>query len=212
MKNFRLFIFLTSFLFINFLIVDSYGQEVSANKIYSFLPQYMFHRGIRIDIERKLKENRWIQICPQIYFANGEYENSGDTYNELFGAGLAVYSKRYINNNILTGENDKIDELGIYISYGLSYNYFYLNYLENYSYGSSTPYSTCIHKIGGDVLIGYQVLYWDILSVDIYTGLGIRYSITKTEGMEDALFNNFYNGFGYTGNLMHLGLRIGISL
>lgn len=189
------------------------SQEKSEiTRITSFVPQYLFQRGIRIDIEQKLSENQWIQFCPQIYYANGDYYNGDDDYNELFGVGIFVNHKRFVNNSVFNfSEKRKVEELGLYICYGLTYNYFYLNYVEK-DYYSSNEYATYINKFGGDVYLGYQMIVGGILSVDIFTGLGTRYSMTRTEGEKKLLFNDFYTGYGYTGNLMHLGIKFGVEL
>jgi len=188
------------------------AQETKTHsKIISFTPQYMIKRGLMMNIDTKLNNNKWFQISPQIYLANNENYNGGDNYNELIGFGIDFHRKIIVNNipKMLTFKG--ISELGIYLSYGPSYNFFYLNYFDDDEYNSA-QYHTNIHKLGGDVMIGYQFFIKKILSIDIYTGLGIRYSFIESEGEQESLFSDSYIGFGYTGNLMLLGIRFGLSL
>ncbi|MBN2520843.1 MAG: hypothetical protein JXB17_10090 [Bacteroidales bacterium] len=196
----------------NTMHIGLYGQDVySPSKIISFTPQYMINRGLKMNIERKLNECKWIQISPELYFANNNNSNGGDHYNELIGAGISVHKKLFFNQNSGLFSPYVTNELGLYLSYGPSYNFFYLNYFSSDdNYGSQ--YSTYIHKIGGDVLIGYEFIIKNILIIDLYTGLGLRYSFIDVEGEKQNLFYRYYTGFGYTGTLFQGGMRIGLNL
>lgn len=215
MKNIRnIALILLLMLFAQFCIVQmaTAQENQDPEKIFSFVPQTMILHGIRVDWERKINENKWIQLCPEVYFANGDYSNGNDEFNELVGAGLRLYKKRYVNNSIFVNNSSNVNELGIYLAAGPTYQYYHLNYLEDNNTEAYT-YKVDINKLGFDILIGYQFLIKDIVSIDIYTGLGARYSFVDPKGGDrDNLFDGYYTSYGFTGNLIHGGLRIGLKL
>jgi len=197
----------------------SYAQEDSLpKKIISFVPQNLIKRGIRVDYEFKIKERQWLQICPQFYLGDRNYKlddyqyysgstmNNGldnEDYNSIVGAGISIYHKYYPIQK---------HDLGWYISYGLHYNYFFTQFNVLTDYDQLIEEDHSIHKIGGDVLIGYQHIFFKVLAIDIYTGLGTRLSFFNPSIGNLHKFDNFFTSFGYTGNVMQLGLRIGVVL
>lgn len=214
-------ILITSIL-ISLFIKPSTAQEDTTKLkgiVYSFVPQYLINSGIRIDIEKQITPRSFIQICPQFYLGEKNNNNSSefyyddtyyydyyydnDDYNKLVGGGLNIYHKVFANSNFL--------KKGIYFSYGLSYSYFEIDYYEKYL-NSTINANAKIQKYGGDLLIGYQLFLKNKLSIDVYTGLGVRNSNMETDSGNRDRFNSSYFGYNYTGNLMHLGFRIGLIL
>jgi len=109
---------LLSLLFLLFLNVYP-QEEKNKETIYSFLPQYLINRGIRIDIEKQIGPRHYLQICPQFYLSEKDEDNFAldkNKFSYLIGGGLNLYHK------IFTFEDFK--KYGLYLSYGLSYNYF----------------------------------------------------------------------------------------
>lgn len=197
---------------------DTFAQKDTVKidgMIYSFVPQYLINRGIRLDIEKQITPRSFIQICPQFYLGErNDYSSSDINYddyyyydenefNKVTGGGLNVYHKVFANTNFLKN--------GIYFSYGLSYNYFEIEYYENYLDAIINAKGK-IKKYGGDLLIGYQFLFRHKLSLDLYTGVGTRFSNMNTNGESKDRFNSSYFGYNYTGNIMHIGFRIGLIL
>jgi hypothetical protein len=181
-------------------------EEQTRESIYSFVPQYLINRGIRVDIEKKLTQRHFLQICPQFYLSEKEEDtflNSTNQFSYLIGGGLNVYDK------IFAAESYK--EYGLYFSYGLSYNYFYIEYLDD-SGESELSAKANISKLGGDLILGYQFFIRDLVSIDIYTGLGTRVSFMDANGADTDRFNTGYFGYNYTGNILLLGLRLGVIL
>jgi len=181
--------------------------------IYSFVPQYLINRGIRLDIEKQITNRSFIQFCPQFYLGEREtrdndiyyddYNYDDDDYNKVLGGALNVYHKIFANKNFT--------QSGVYFSYGLSYSYFEIDYYEEYLDATINANAT-IQKYGGDMLLGYQFFIKNKLTIDLYTGVGIRFSEMDTNGDNKDRFNSNYFGYNYTGNLMHLGFRIGLIL
>lgn len=173
--------------------------------IYSFMPQYLINNGIRIDIEKQLKNKHFIQVSPQFYLSEQNKEdgsNSDDnSFTNLVGGGVNIYHKYFVDDDFLKNP--------LYISYGLSYNYFNIDYYDEYL-GSLIHANADIHKMGVDITVGYQKIIGDVVSLDIFTGLGTRYSVMGTDSESDDRFNSSYYGYNYTGNLMLLGLKIGL--
>lgn len=199
------YLILILFVFTNITLAFS-QSEISNKTIYSFVPQYLINRGIRVDIEKKIAERHYLQICPQFYLSEKEDKEflvDKNQFNYLLGGGLNIYHK------IFTVED--IKENGLYLSYGLSYNYFNIEYLDNsgeYEFSAEAD----IHKTGADLILGYQVLINNIVSLDFYTGLGTRLSYMNTSGNDKDRFNTGYYGYNYTGNILILGFRIGVVL
>jgi hypothetical protein len=184
-----------------------YAQDIEKKKtVYSFVPQYLINRGIRIDVEKHIKNNHVIQFCPQFYLSErdeDDFFNNTNKYNYLIGGGMNVYHKIFASSDY--------KKYGLYLSYGISASYFNIEYTDD-SDNLNISAKADIFKTGIDVLLGYQIFAYDIISIDIYTGLGTRLSFLDTNGTDKDKFNNGYYGYAYTGNIMHLGLRIGVIL
>lgn len=180
--------------------------------IYSFVPQYLINRGIRIDVEKQISPRSFIQFCPQFYLGQqkdsndndiyyNDYDYAQDDYDNVIGGALNIYHKVFANDNFLRN--------GLYFSYGLSYSYFEIDYLDTYLDNTINASGT-IHKYGGDLLLGYQFFFKDKLSIDLYTGVGTRFSEMDTNAENTDRFNRNYFSYNYNGNLLHLGFRIGL--
>ncbi|MFW6222218.1 MAG: hypothetical protein ACOC3T_01265 [Bacteroidota bacterium] len=187
-------------------VMSSFAQTdtLQANKIISFVPQYLINSGIRVDYDIRLSDRHWLQLAPQIYLrdrSSSDPEEYYPDYHQLYGAGLFLYHKQYLKQNS--------EPEGAYLSYGLTYNYFYLNYDEEWVNSYVERYSK-INKLGGDIIIGISTILFDYVTLDIYAGLGVRYSLLDSDAENPRHFNDFYSDFGYTGNMMSLGLRLGV--
>lgn len=166
---------------------------VPKKTIISFVPQYLIIDGIRIDVERQIKGKHYLQVCPQLYL-NKEPKYYAN-YEKMIGGGLFIYHKYFPNENRLKN--------GIYMAYGLTYNYFQFDVLDD----NDEITMLKVNKVGADLVVGYQYLLNNVISFDFYTGIGNRNSIfegTRTDILYDATF-----GYGYTGNLFLFGFRIG---
>ena len=199
-KYIVLFLFLPIF-------YTSFSQETEKNKtVYSFVPQYLINRGIRIDIEKHIKNNHVLQFCPQFYLSErdeDDFSTSKNKYSYLIGGGMNIYHKIFASPDY--------KNYGLYLAYGISLSYYNIEYTddsENFAIAAKAD----VVKTGLDVLLGYQLFSHDIFSIDIYTGLGTRLSFMDSNGADKDRFNNGYYGYAYTGNIMHLGVRIGVIL
>jgi len=198
-------------------ISNSFAQKDTIKidgMIYSFVPQYLINRGIRLDFEKQITPRSFIQFCPQFYLGEQKDYNSNEIYyddvsyeeddfNKVIGGAINVYHKIFANSDFTRN--------GVYFSYGLSYSYFEIDYLEEYL-DNTISTTGKIQKYGGDLLIGYQFIFNNKLSLDLYTGVGTRFSNMDTEAVNKDRFNSNYFSYNYEGNLLHFGVRIGLVL
>jgi hypothetical protein len=183
---------------------DERQLDYEPSKLIAFVPQYLINNGIRIDYDIRIKNNHWLQLAPQFYLREkGESspDQSTEDFTQLYGGGLYLHHRRYISP--APGEN------GSYLSYGVGYNYFYLSYDEKHFSNYTQRYSR-INKFGGEVTIGMVATIQEVFVLDFYAGLGVRYSMINSDADNPKHFDDFYPDFGYTGNVILLGLRIGL--
>ncbi len=178
-------------------------EESSFDEVISFHPFHLVNNGIRIDYDRKIAKNHWIQIGPQFYAAEKNEDNDGREYNELMGVGFSVYHRIYLGS--------KAPSLGTYFSYGATFSHFNLKYDEPTSSRTGVTSETSINKFGGDIVIGYQTQAFERLIIDVFAGLGGRYADRDFTGLTHKKFNKFLYDYGYTGNVILGGIRIGFS-
>lgn len=204
MKNIYKFLFL---LFIFPLQINAQDSLPQYNKaIYSFVPQYLIKQGIRIDIEKQIKGQHFLQVCPVFYLSeqnNDDFLFDNNAYTKLIGGGVHLYHKYFVSENF--------DKNPLYISYGLNYNYYEVDFYDEYL-DETVLANSSIQKMGFDVIIGYQSIIKDVVSIDIFTGLGTRYALMNSSTDNTDKFNQGYLGYNYTGNLLLLGFRIGMKL
>jgi hypothetical protein len=190
------------FLFFS-LIISQFvkAQDSNINEVIAFHPFHLINNGIRIDYDRKLSDKQWLQISPQFYAAERTDNNDFRDYNELLGVGVSLFHRIYLSNQT---------SFGTYFSYGFTYSHFNLKYDEDNS-GPVNTAETTIDKFGGDIVIGYQSVAFEKLVIDVYAGLGSRYSDRTYIGTIHRNFNKLMYDYGYTGNVLVAGIRIGFG-
>ncbi len=192
-------------------------EEIEYKNSIGFVPHYLIMNGLGLNYERKIGDKQWLALAPQLYANEQSESNSYDLgsdgfYTSLLGVGLTVMHKYDFIHDL---------ERSIYIAYGMEFNYFELKYpyeawytyeengLEYYTYGIA-EYKETIQRAGVDILIGYR---WHPLSnfyTEIYTGGGIRKSFSETnQTTNPQKFDEYMNGYGYTGTVFLIGLKIG---
>ncbi len=174
------------------------NKAENVTQFVSISPQYAFIDGFRIEVDKKINQNNWIQIAPIVFVRNSfPYENVKD----LKGLGLHVYHRYF------PGEG--IEKYPVYISWGSVYHYHAINYEED-GLIDKVSKKTELHKFGFDVIIGLAFLTESNLVLDLYTGMGIRNTWTKSNSDNPLLFNDHLFDYGYSGVVPLLGIRIGI--
>jgi hypothetical protein len=170
--------------------------------VLSFHPFHLINNGIRIDYDRHLGKSHWLQIGPQFYAAERNEDSNGEEYSELVGAGVSVFHRIYLG--------EEKPSLGAYFSYGFTYNHYNLKYEEDTPTDNVLD-ETTIDKYGADIIIGYQTRAFDKLIFDVYAGLGGRYSDRSFKGESHRKFNETLLDYGFTGNVMVFGFRLGFN-
>ncbi len=182
---------------------DQQGSFSHAQKMISFVPQYLGKSGLRIDYDLRLNHKHWLQFAPTIYLQNNEISHSshGANFNHLIGSGLHIYHRFYPEN--------EISYPGIYISWGGVYQYYVINYNEQMENSEMKRHST-IQKVGGDVIIGINTRLIEPVLIDFYAGMGLRHSFLESDALNPKRFDELYSDYGYTGNILILGIRISL--
>jgi hypothetical protein len=183
----------------------------------SIVPQYAAISGIRIDYERKIKNGKqWIQLGPQIYLDNNGYNN----FSKLTGYGMNAYYKMYLFHSKRKNTNG-LARTTLYFSTGPTFQHYNLVSTEEVPYESvelgityirfaSTEVTTKINKFGGSAIFGMQFTF-DRFLLDLYGGIGIRYSVDEDGNMVE-FFNDDWIDLGYSGILLEGGIRLGFFI
>lgn len=191
----------------------------------SFVPQYLFNAGLRMDIEKRLqKDGHWLLLGPQIYMdMHGDSEDEvggirNDHYNEMVGVGLEVYHKMFVNK-------EKINPFGAYFSYGATYRFHHIkfdgeDYHEYTEDGLEyveliiTEGTETINRVGINATVGLQTEVSDFMVADFFIGAGLHYSFLNSDITEEREFNRqgIFWDYGYSGTVFVGGLRIGVLL
>jgi hypothetical protein len=189
------------FLFLTF-SAKAQNDSLAFDEVLSFHPFHFVNNGIRIDYDRHLGKGHWLQIGPQFYVAERSVDQYDDLreFKDLLGVGVSIYHRIYV------GKEKPLK--GTYFSYGFTYNHFNLKY-DNTT--TKEEEETEINKFGGDIVIGYQTMFMDKLVVDFYAGLGGRYADLRYRGDTHKKFNDFIYDYGFTGNVIIMGVRIGFG-
>lgn len=195
-------------------------DTIAPKSIVSFVPQYLINNGIRIDYDTRIKDHHWLQLSPQFYlrensayspddyggYGSGGYEEDyyyEDEYDftRLLGAGIHIYHRFY--------PSVSFEGHTAYIKYGLTYQYFNINYDEKL-FNSHVERYTNIHKTGADINFGVVTFLNEYIGIDLYAGLGFRYSHRYSDADNPREFNGFFPDYGFTGNIVNLGLRVSL--
>lgn len=181
------------------------------------VPQYLFENGIRIEIDRRIQESHnWITWSPTIYYRGqpGSWISGNYDVQSLAGMGLEVLYRWYPAGFGYQG--------GVYVSGGGGYRYmsqkikgyqwddFQQDGLTFYDYNNGIWYRISqTYSLRG--IVGYQLVSNKHLGLDLYVGLGAKYSIIdKPEGAM-AYFTENHNPFTGSGFFITGGFRMGIG-
>jgi hypothetical protein len=179
------------------------AEEPGFRNMISFQPLYMIVNGLRIDYDRAINKNHWIQAAP-VFFLNENQRNTfGNNYKSQQGVGLHLYHRYY------PGEG--FGRSPFYISYGGMWHFNRMLYNESINNQLSERY-TMLNRRGLDVIIGVQSTATHRFVIDIYTGMGIRMVSMKTDAQDPRHFDNAYIMPGYAGTIILGGIRIGFVM
>jgi len=200
-------------------------QPVLKNAI-ALLPQYALYRGIRVDIERRLKSgDHWLVFANQFYLDvenNTYYYNEGDygDYESMLGVGLNVYFKTIVFKSRKINAISGLPRQSIYLQAGPNFQYFSLQNEEEvatpFTDVNGTTYfqfnletvSKPIYRFGALANAGWQLAF-DRFLFDLYIGMGIKYSLDGDGNLiKDS--NSQWVRPTFSGILLDGGLRFGL--
>ncbi len=194
-------------------------QIAPAKLTLTFEPGYLFMSGLKLNLSYNAGKGNWITLSPVFYGAMRDTSNyiyEGDrSYHKLLGYGIELGHKVFLFHDIY-GERAK----GFYFKYDFKYTYFNIkknvyaqfeNPDNSYSYRDGEENSK-IGKVGGDIILGFQLSVKEKLFFDFYTGVGIRYSTFSSNTKKAYRYNTNVWDFGYTGIVPVFGVRIGVGL
>lgn len=191
------------FLFL-FVAQAVHSQSLFNRNTVSLVPLNLINGGLRIDFEHQIGENsrNWILLGPQYYYKDvTEYEsmNFGD-FDELEfrGMGLELAYKHLLEEAGFSGN--------AYYLVGVSFQYFDIKNEDKIN-----PGSILLQKTGAHFIIGYQMKTKERINIDLFTGLGFRYTLEEANDMKNDFSELSWN-LGYTGPAFLLGVKIGIIL
>lgn len=182
--------------------LNSAEGKFKPSGIISFVPQYFLINGLRLDYDLPVNANHWIQMAPVFFYKNTPSDGALATTrnNSQRGAGLHVYHRYY--------PADGFGATKVYLAYGPMYHYNHLQYEERSPAARPERY-TAIHKAGLDVILGFNTVWSENMTVDFYFGMGMRHSFISSDADHPKKFNDSYIDFGYSGNVLLIGFRVG---
>ena len=175
-------------------------KKVDSKRIAILLvPQYIFINGLRIDFDLKLKKTNRLVIAPQFYVRENPSDND---YKNVKGVGLTIHDKIILNSSWKRQD--------FYFGYGATYNFSSFDDADSLKFNINKNYK--IHKIGPDVLIGFQFSPIQQLIIDTYLGLAVRYSFKANDNEIPTKYSDKILDSGYTGVTPLCGIKIGLFL
>lgn len=214
MKKLRIFTIIIVLASINYPLLS---QEQPPRILVMGVPQYLFINGLRVDMDVPSDNYRtWWVFAPQYYINVSEPGGLNDRiFKELHGFGLSVYRKGFLSKNS--------NETGVYIMGGIGFQHFnilddsehWIDIIENgltYKRLVNGEYHIYINKILTEAVIGYQKDISSRLYIDIFAGIGLRYSFYDQPSGNERKFNRNIFDYGYTGTAFVGGIRIGVGL
>jgi hypothetical protein len=195
---------------------QSESEQGNYKSTVLIVPQYATISGIRIDYERKLKEDKWLILAPQLYVDNNGY----NSFDQVNGFGMNMYYKTFLSHSKRKNYNG-LSRTNLYFAIGPTLQHINLvrdeevpvEFTDNditYIRFRSKDVTTVINKIGGSANFGLQFVF-DRFILDLYAGIGIRYALDSDGKMTDTS-NEYWTDFGYSGILMNGGVKFGFFI
>ncbi len=227
-KN-KIAVFLLSFI----IGLPTFAQQIEPAELpnqptnaISFVPQYAFFNGIRIDYEKRIKNtDHWLVIAPQFFLdaANTNYynsrSNSYDNYESMTGIGINLYYKSIVYKSNKVNWKSGLPRHSLYLSAGPNYQHFTLTNTEEvavpYIEDGTTYYKfdvqevkKSINRFGGIGNVGWQLAF-DRFLLDLYLGVAIKYSMDEN-GELIKTNSPQWTDMSYSGILLDGGVRVGM--
>lgn len=192
-------LFASIFLLVSVFCFAQDMEQINNNRSYalSVSPQYIITGGMRLDLDVELTDRTCLTIAPIFYYKNNT--SNYDPYEMSYSGGGAFLNYRYFPTS-----------QGVYTALGLNYRYLNADYYDSYS-DDEEEENAKFNTGGFDLTLGYQFRLIEELFMDIYFGMGFRYTDQNTIENDSYWTDSFFD-LGYSGFLPVLGLRIGFDL
>ncbi len=195
-----------------------YAQTKEFHYMIKGEPLYLLNNGLCIDLEKRLgNSTKWLMVTPQLYV---NYDNSnGDgmgrnNYLNLIGGGMDITFKNYASTEGFLST--------VYTGFGATWKYYDVKLAKdtwvlseedglNVYMPGIKKYNEQINKFGINAILGMQNRILKGMFFDIYTGLGIRYSMYHSADEPVYKFTRGIWDFGYTGISIIGGVRLGVG-
>jgi hypothetical protein len=157
-------------------------------------PQYLSINQLRIEFDQKITEGHWITLAPH-------YVQDMQQYKEQNGFGLVATYKYFLRKTPL------------YFGVG---GQFTQNTYENYAFDNTSKtklwmYQSKALQYGPNILSGSYFRVYPYLFIDLYYGLGYRFTkLSSSDGLDH--FDRSFLGYDYSGVALLFGVRIGVML
>ena len=180
--------------------------------IWSIAPQFTAENAMRIDLERRYKNGSSAIIAPRFYVKSAD-SFEGTNNGKMLGLGGELFHKIRIN--------DISNPLRGYIMYGVLYNFYDViqvdaEWVTDQTLGVSTLVATDeekhigINKFGPDLAIGLEMEPIERFILDIYAGVGARYSLVSYGDKSYINDHSSIFDMGYTGIVPLVVLKVGV--
>lgn len=202
------------------LTISVHGQDNESvandpNFAIGFAPYYTITNGLRLDIDFRTNQekNHWLVISPQFYY--DENNNNYREYIEMTGFGIDFSYRVYL------ADNSK--PKGPHFSPGFTLQFFnikdeifipveFIQDGQTYFTMEESTETSNVFKLGPNILFGYQFLINNVMYLDIYGGLGFRFSFDNRDRQFIYRYQDWWGDYGYSGILLNGGMRIGVIL
>jgi len=205
---------LITYILFNICILLGYADSIQ-KYIVTIQPQSLLYHGIKFDLEKHIKHKFATVVSPMlgIYKPNlDDFSTDEQPYTDLKVLGSEFTAKFYTSNRE-----------AFYLFASALYHHYWLEY-QSYSWesqifdGNETlipipVYVTQnIDKLGLSLGIGGSFYGEENFVIDSYFGFGARMSIYSSKTDIQYYFPESIFDFGYSGQTMIFGIRIGVML
>lgn len=201
-------------------------EEKTAQYAISFEPNHLLNGGLRLNLEKKIRANDWMELNMTGYYLPNRSIQSNHDYSWWWNG------DDYSTSNADFGYISGLSGLGIGGTYkhyfffpfsintALSYNWYNVEYMgyDFYPYTEDglTFYDSKwanvhqpFHKLAMHVALGIRSSVERPFFVECYAGLGGAYSFYDENKRN---YNQTMFGYGYRGFYLTMGVKLGFNL
>ena len=180
------------------LFIFSFAQaQDKANALIKNSPFHFFDGTFHLSYEKSLSSNKSINISAGFHLR----DNNNYSDNQNIGWIGELQLRRYLLHKV----DNKSKLNGFFVAPYVKGGYFSVEE-ENYYYDEDIEYSTTkeIKSFQGGVLMGYQIVFSDIVALEFFLGGGMQYA-------DSDYHVDIYQVKGYTGVVPRIGFNVGVS-